>query len=64
MQPPLRLALPPADRAELDRRLRAVTTPHAVHQRLRMIAAVADGATVPAAAATLGHHPQTVRKFV
>jgi transposase len=64
MQPPLRLTLTPAERADLDRRLRAGTTPHAVHERLRMIAAVADGATVPVAARALGHHPQTVRKFV
>jgi transposase len=64
MQAPLRLTLTPAERAELDRRLRAGTTPHAVHERLRMVAAVADGATVPAAAAALGHHHQTVRKFV
>jgi len=64
MQPPLRLALTPAERAELDRRLRAATTPHAVHERLRMIAAVADRATVPEAARALGHHHQTVRKFV
>ena len=64
MQPPLRIVLAAAERDDLDRRLRAGTTPHAVHERLRMIAAVADGATVPAAARTLGHHPQTVRKFV
>jgi transposase len=64
MQPPLRIALTPAERADLDRRLRAGTTPHLVHERLRMVAAVADGATVPEAARALGHHPQTVRKFV
>lgn len=64
MQPPLRITLTPAERGDLDRRLRATTTPHAVHERLRMVAAVADGATVPAAAAALGHHHQTVRKVV
>lgn len=64
MQAPLRITLTPVDRAELDRRLRAATTPHAVHERLRMVAAVADGATVPEAARALGHHHQTVRKFV
>jgi transposase len=64
MQPPLRITLTPAERADLDRRLRAGTTPHEIHERLRMIAAVADGATVPEAARALGHHPQTVRKFV
>jgi transposase len=64
VQPPLRITLLPAERDELDRRLRATTTPHAIYERLRMIAAVADGATVPAAAGALGHHPQTVRKVV
>jgi transposase len=64
MQPPFRIVLTPAERNDLDRRLRAGSTPHAVHERLRMVAAVADGATVPAAARTLGHHPQTVLKFV
>lgn len=64
MQPPLRIGLTPAARADLDRRLRAGTTPHDLHERLRMVTAVADGATVPQAARTLGHHPQTVRKFV
>jgi transposase len=64
VQPPLRITLTPAERAELDRRLRAGTTPHLVHERLRMVAAVADGATVPAAARAVGHHHQTVRKFV
>ena len=64
MQPPLRIELGPAERADLDRRLRAGTTPHLVHERLRMVAAVADGATVPEAARALGHHHQTVRKFV
>jgi len=64
MQPPLRITLAPTERADLDRRLRAGTTPHQLHERLRMVAAVADGATVPQAARALGHHPQTVRKFV
>ncbi len=64
MQPPLRIELTSAERAELDRRLRARTTEHRLHQRLLMIQLVADGATVPAAARVLGHHHQTVRKFV
>ena len=64
MQPPLRVVLPPAERDELERRLRAGTTEHRVHERLRMIRAVADGATVPQAARTLGAHPQTVRQAV
>ena len=64
MQPPLRITLTPAERDDLARRLRATTTPHVVYERLQMIVAVADGATIPAAARALGHHHQTVRKFV
>jgi transposase len=64
VQPPLRIELSPAERDELERRLRAGTTEHRVHERLRMIAAVADGATVPQAARTLGVHHQTVRQAV
>lgn len=64
MQPPLRIALTPAQRAELDRRLRARTTEHRVRDRLEMVRAVADGATVPAAARARGRHPQTVRQAV
>jgi transposase len=64
MQPPLRIELSPAQRAELERRLRAGTTEHRVHARLRMVRAVADGATVPQAARALGFHPQTVRQAV
>jgi transposase len=64
MQPPLRIELTPAQRAELERRLRARTTERRVHDRLEMVRAVADGATVPAAARALGRHPQTVRQAV
>lgn len=64
MQPPIRIDLPPAQRAELDRRLRARTTQHRVRERLEMVRAVADGATVPVAARALGRHRQTVRTFV
>jgi transposase len=35
-----------------------------MHERLAMIRAVADGTTIPRAAAVLGCHEQTVRKFV
>jgi transposase len=63
VQPPIRIDLSPAQRAELGRRLRARTTARREYERLEMIAAVADGATVPVAARALGHHPQTVRKF-
>lgn len=64
MQPPLRVELDPAQRAELERRLRARATEHRVHERLRMIEAVVAGATVPQAARALGFHPQTVRQAV
>ena len=64
MQPPIRIELTPAQRAELERRLRARTTERRAYERLRMIEAVADGRTVPQAARALGVHHQTVRKFV
>ena len=64
MQPPLRIVLTLERRAELDRRLRARTTPRREYERLEMVRAVADGATVPAAARALGRHPQTVRRAV
>ena len=64
MQPPLRVVLTAAERGELERRLRAGTTEHRVHERLRMVQAVADGATVPQAARVLGVHHQTVRQAV
>jgi transposase len=64
MQPPLRVELSAAQRIELDRRLRARTTEHRLRERLEAIRAVADGATVPAAARALGRHPQTVRQAV
>ena len=59
MQPPLRVVLTAAERDELERRLRAGTTEHRVHERLLMVRAA-----VPAAARALGHHPQTVRQAV
>lgn len=60
----IRLTVSDAERDELDRRLRARTTERREYERLRMIEAVADGRTIPEAAAALGHHAQTVRKFV
>jgi transposase len=64
VQPPLRIELSPVQRAELERRLRARTAERRVHDRLAMVRAVADGATVPQAARALGFHPQTVRQAV
>jgi transposase len=64
MQPPLRVVLAPDQRAELDRRLRARAAERREVERLEMIRAVADGATVPSAARALGRHPQTVRQAV
>jgi transposase len=60
----IRLDLTPAERDDLARRLRARTTEHRERERLRMVQAVADGATVPQAARALGCHEQTVRTFV
>jgi transposase len=64
VHPPLRVVLTAAERDELERRLRAGTTEHRVHERLRMVRAVADGATVPQAARALDCHHQTVRQAV
>jgi transposase len=60
----IRLELTPADRAELARRLRARTTERRAYERLRIVQAVGDGATIPQAARALGLHEQTVRTFV
>ncbi|MGI8476181.1 MAG: IS630 family transposase [Thermomicrobiales bacterium] len=60
----IRLELTPADRDELERRLRTRTIAHREHERLAMIRAVGDGATIPQAARALGVHEQTVRAFV
>ena len=60
----IRLELTPAERADLDRRLRARTTERREYDRLRMVDAVASGASIPGAARALGVHEQTVRKFV
>lgn len=60
----IRLELTPAERADLDRRLRARTIERREYERLRMVEAVADGATIPQAARALGVHEQTARKYV
>jgi transposase len=60
----IRLDLTAAERDELDRRLRRRTTERRAYERLEMIKAVADGATIPRTARALGVHEQTVRKFV
>ena len=60
----IRLELSVDQREELARRLRARTTERREYERLRMVAADADGATIPRAAGALGLHEQTVRKFV
>lgn len=60
----IRVDLSTEERTELERRLRARTTEHRMHERLEMIRAVAEGTTIPRAAAALGCHEQTVRKFV
>jgi transposase len=60
----IRLDLTPIDRAELARRLRARTIERREYERLRIVEAVGDGASVPQAARALGLHEQTVRTFV
>ena len=60
----IRVELSADQRAELDRRLRARTTERREFERLRIVRAVGDGATVPRAARALGLHEQTVRKAV
>lgn len=60
----IRLELSQADRDELERRRRTRTIAHREHERLAMIRAVADGATIPQAARALGVHEQPVRAFV
>ena len=60
----IRIELSGAQRQELARRLRARTTERREYERLRMLDAVAAGATIPRAARALGVHEQTVRKFV
>jgi transposase len=60
----IRLELTAADRDELTRRLRARTIARREFERLRIVQAVGDGATIPATARALGLHEQTVRKFV
>jgi transposase len=60
----IRLELSAADRDELARRLRARTIERRQYERLRIVQAGGDGATIPRAARALGLHEQTVRKFV
>jgi transposase len=60
----IRLELTSVDRAELARRLRARTIERREYERLRVVQAVGDGATVPQAARALGLHEQTARKLV
>jgi transposase len=52
------------ERAELERRARARTEPARVVERARLILAVADGQTAPAAAAALGQIARTGRRWV
>jgi transposase len=60
----IRLELTPLDREELGRRLRVRTIERREYERLRIVQAVGNGATIPEAARGLGLHEQTVRKFV
>lgn len=60
----IRLELSADQRAELTRRLRARRIERREYERLRIVEAVAAGASIPEAARALGLHEQTVRKFV
>lgn len=60
----IRLAPPPAERDEPDRRRRGRTTARREYGRLALIKAVADGAPLPPPARARGGHEQTVRAFV
>lgn len=50
----MRLALTPTDRADLDRLLRATSTPHGIAQRARCILLLADGQTYATVRLRLG----------
>jgi transposase len=52
------------ERAELERQARSRTAPARVVERARLMLAVADGQTAPAAAAALGLVPATGRQWV
>jgi transposase len=60
----IRVELTPAQRAELNQRARARTLPPRLRERLEMVRLSDLGQTIPQIAQTLGHHAQTVRKYL
>ncbi|GAC1454692.1 MAG: hypothetical protein PVSMB4_15260 [Ktedonobacterales bacterium] len=60
----IRVRLTPEQRDELNQRARARTLPPRLRERLEMVRLSDLGQTIPQIAQTLGHHDQTVRKYL
>jgi transposase len=60
----IRVQLTPEQRDELNQRARARTLPPRLRERLEMVRLSDLGQTIPQIAQTLGHHEQTVRKYL
>jgi transposase len=60
----IRIRLTPEQREELNQRARARTVASRLRERLEMVRLSDLGQTIPQIAQTLGHHEQTVRKYL
>ena len=60
----IRIRLTPEQREELNQRARARTLAPRLRERLEMVRLSDLGQTIPQIAQTLGHHDQTVRKYL
>lgn len=60
----IRVSLTPQQRDQLNQRARARSLPPKVRDRLEMIRLSDMGHTIPQIALALGHHQQTVRKYL
>jgi DNA-binding CsgD family transcriptional regulator len=60
----IRIRLTPEQREELTQRARARTVAPRLRERLEMVRLSDLGQTSPQIAQTLGHHAQTVRKYL
>jgi putative transposase len=60
----IRVSLTPQQRSELNQRARAPSLPPKMRDRLEMILLSDMGHTIPEIALALGHHQQTVRKYL
>jgi transposase len=60
----IRIRLMPEQREELNQRARAHTVAPRLRERLEMVRLSDLGQTIPQIAHTLGHHEQTVRKYL